>query len=140
MRIISEFSERYFCHFYYFFSKKVEKMVCLESVGKLLFLPLLPVLHNLFQCGKSGSQFCHFYQQKVWKKSETVGEVVKVAKISSKKVPPRMHLVGFPRWTLCTWRFDNFAPCSIKSLLHKFGICRMLIYLCGIFQTKFVKD
>ena len=86
MRIISDFSERYFCHFYHFFSKKVEKMVCLESVGKLLFLPLLPVLHNLFQCGKSGSQFCHFYQQKVWKKSETVGEVVKVAKISSKKV------------------------------------------------------
>ena len=73
MRINSDFSERY----------------CLESVGKLLFLPLLPLLHNLFQSGKSGSQFCHFYQQKVRKKSETVGEVVKVAKISSKKVAPK---------------------------------------------------
>ena len=92
MRMISDFSERYFCHFYHFFSKKVEKMVCLESVGKLLFLPLLPVLHNIFQSGKSGRQFCHFYHQMVRKKSKKVGEVVKVTKISSKKVAPLFDL------------------------------------------------
>ena len=36
------------------FFEKSGPMVCLESVGKLLFLPLLPVLHNLFISGKSG--------------------------------------------------------------------------------------
>ena len=70
-------------------------MVCLESVGKLLFLSLLPVLHNLFQSGKSGSQFCHFYQQKVRKKSETVGEVVKVAKYLRKKWPLTLQYTQF---------------------------------------------
>ena len=59
-------------------------MVCLESVGNLLSLPLL----HENKSGKSGSQFCHFYQQKVQKKSEIIGEVTKLAKISSKKVAP----------------------------------------------------
>ena len=50
-----------------------------------VFLPLLPLLHHQNLSGERGSQFCHFYQQKIRKKSETVGEV---AKLSLKKVAP----------------------------------------------------
>ena len=35
-----------------------------------------------------GSQFCQFYQQKVWEIPKIVGELTKMAKISSKKVAP----------------------------------------------------
>ena len=101
MRIISDFSERYFCHFYHFFSKKVVPQV----------------LHNLFQCGKSGSQFCHFYQSKVRKKSETVGEVVKVAKITSKKVAPYLYYFHFRDISslICKHLVTNVRFCNVDT-------------------------
>ena len=56
------------------FGKKWEKILFLDSVGKVLFLPLPPLKHHQNQSGKSRSEFFKSLEQ--WE------QMAKVAKIS----------------------------------------------------------